>query len=70
MFIGIGSLWAVTNCAMCHNKNYYPLDKYTSLQIEEMLHNYQHQNFGTMSRIAKTLNEKDIKEVAKKYSKK
>jgi cytochrome c553 len=68
--LGIISVsFAYTNCAMCHNDSYYPLDKLTPKEISDKLHSYKN-GYGTMARIAKSLSEEDIKKVAQKYGKK
>jgi cytochrome c553 len=58
--------FAYTNCAMCHTSSYYPLNKLTPKEISDKLYAFK-KGYGTMARIAKTMSDKDIKEVAKKY---
>jgi cytochrome c553 len=66
----VSASFAYTNCAMCHNDSYYPLDKLTPKEIVDKLHSYKKGGYGTMARIAKSLSEDDIKKVAQKYGKK
>ena len=73
LFVGVCSVslfGSIMNCGMCHNNNYYPLDKYTPVQLEKKLYDLRQNGYGTMSSIAKKLTPQEIKQVSKKYGKK
>jgi len=65
------SAFAYPNCMMCHNGGYKSkLDKYSPQEIVNMMQQYKTQSMGTMAKIANSMSDEEIKEVAKKYGKK
>jgi len=70
LFVGLltVSAFAYPSCIMCHNGGYKnKLSKYTPAQIEKMMFDFQTNSMSSMARIAKSMSDTEIKEVAKKY---